>query len=150
MRMSADLHSLLTRQQDVFDTKECQIDSLSTQKAPYLALFESSCSCSDLVRSPTERAESQIRSETNTITRIPIDAQPRSSTHFSDRTALVCSGCLPPWPMREASAQQKTRNQLMLLCVTHVAMLMHVIPHQLAAMPRCTRAPGDPDGTRRR
>jgi hypothetical protein len=31
------------------------------------SFFVSSFSCSDLVRSPTERAESQIRSETNTI-----------------------------------------------------------------------------------
>src|SRR5712692_940405 len=45
------------------------------------------------------------------ITRIPDHALPRSPTHFSDRTALVCSGCLPPWPMREAPALRKTRNQ---------------------------------------
>src|SRR6266849_2036897 len=47
------------------------------------------------------------------ITRIPNHALPRSPTHFSDRTALVCSGCLPPWPMREAPALRKTRNQFL-------------------------------------
>jgi hypothetical protein len=31
-----------------------EIDNLPTQKAPYLALFESSFSCSDLARSPTD------------------------------------------------------------------------------------------------
>jgi hypothetical protein len=45
------------------------------------------------------------------ITRIPDHALLRSPTHFSDRTALVCRGCLPPWPMREAPALRKTRNQ---------------------------------------
>jgi hypothetical protein len=32
--------------------------------------YVSSCSCADLVRSLTERAESQVRSETNTIHRL--------------------------------------------------------------------------------
>jgi predicted nucleotidyltransferase len=41
----------------------------------------------------------------------PFHAPPQSTPHFSDRTAFGCSCCLPPWPMREASALRKTRNQ---------------------------------------
>src|SRR6266446_9696761 len=49
------------------------------------------------------------------ITRIPVHALPRSSTHCSHRTALVCSGCHTPWLMRGASARQKTRNQFCII-----------------------------------
>src|SRR6266436_4030568 len=59
-----------------------------------------------------EVSTSGVHGPKNTaITRIPVHALPRSSTHCSHRTALVCSGCHTPWLMRGASARQKTRNQ---------------------------------------
>src|SRR5206468_1508761 len=45
------------------------------------------------------------------ITRMPAPSAATESPHFSDRTALVWR-CYPrPWPMQEASALPKTRNQ---------------------------------------
>src|SRR5882724_13185329 len=38
----------------------------------------------------------------------------RNTTHFSNRTAFVCRCCHTSWPMREASALRKTRNQFSL------------------------------------
>src|SRR5215217_30840 len=45
------------------------------------------------------------------LTRMLAPALPRSPPHFSDGTACVWRCCLSPWPMREASALRKTRNQ---------------------------------------
>src|SRR5262249_10312385 len=48
---------------------------------------------------------------------------PRSateSTHFSHCTALVWSGCLPPWHRRAASARHATRNQFMDKAMEHI------------------------------
>src|SRR5712691_8105436 len=45
------------------------------------------------------------------LTRVLAPALPWSPPHFSDGTACVWRCCLPPWPMREASAPRKTRNQ---------------------------------------
>src|SRR5262249_53804723 len=45
------------------------------------------------------------------ITRMPVlysTTWPRSPMHFSDRTAFLCRCCLPPEPMRAASALRKT------------------------------------------
>ena len=50
----------------------------------------SSCSCSDLVHYPTERAESHIRSETNTILRtLGAPALTRAGIDLSTRLPLV-------------------------------------------------------------
>ena len=45
------------------------------------------------------------------LTRMRVPALPRSPPHFSDGTAGVWRGCLPSWPMREASARRNTRHQ---------------------------------------
>ena len=55
-----------------------------------LSFVLSSCSCSDLVRAPTERAESHIRSETNTILRtLGAPALTRAGIDLSTRLPLV-------------------------------------------------------------
>jgi len=45
------------------------------------------------------------------MTRIPVPCSGTEPPHVSDRTALVCRCCLPPWPTRAASVLRKTRNQ---------------------------------------
>ena len=45
------------------------------------------------------------------LTRMLAPALPRSPPHLSAGTAGVWRCCLPPWPMREASARRKTRHQ---------------------------------------
>jgi hypothetical protein len=49
------------------------------------------------------------------IAGIPTHALLESCPPFSDRTALVGSGCPPPGPMRHAAALRKPRNQLNML-----------------------------------
>jgi hypothetical protein len=67
--------------------REPNIYSHHTKMRPIEALFESSFGCADLVRSPTEPAESQIRSATTTITAMPQAGQ-RWIPHLSLSTSL--------------------------------------------------------------
>jgi len=45
------------------------------------------------------------------ITRIPASYPATKAPHFSDGTTLACRYGYTPWPMREALAWPKTRNQ---------------------------------------
>ena len=42
---------------------------------------------------------------------MPVSHAATGTMHCADHTALVWSGYLPPWPMREAPARRKTRHQ---------------------------------------
>lgn len=43
---------------------------------------------------------------------MPVSHSATGTMHGADHTALVGSGDLPPWPMREAPARRKTRHQV--------------------------------------